>query len=75
MDWLMFDHMTSVFSRQTPSRAGFARCFRKAITTLAFSPDGKYMVTGEVGLWSWSPSSCWPDGRNEKIGTFRVVLN
>lgn len=24
-------------------------CFRKAITTLAFSPDGKYIVTGEVG--------------------------
>lgn len=25
-------------------------CFRKAITTLAFSPDGKYVVTGEVSL-------------------------
>lgn len=25
-------------------------CSRKAITTLAFSPDGKYIVTGEVSV-------------------------
>uniref|UniRef100_A0A671TRS9 Mitogen-activated protein kinase binding protein 1 n=1 Tax=Sparus aurata TaxID=8175 RepID=A0A671TRS9_SPAAU len=29
--------------------AGVSLCFRKAITTLAFSPDGKYIVTGESG--------------------------
>ncbi|CAF89697.1 unnamed protein product, partial [Tetraodon nigroviridis] len=42
---------------------------RKAITTLAFSPDGKYVVTGEVGRWGGAPCtsahvlsarSCWP---------------
>lgn len=51
----IFDHMTDMVSHQRPSCAAFSRCFRKAITTLAFSPDGKYVVTGEVGLWSWSP--------------------
>lgn len=25
-------------------------CFRKTITALAFSPDGKYLVTGEVSV-------------------------
>lgn len=53
----VFDHMTSVFSHQKASHVGFSPCFRKAITTLAFSPDGKYVVTGEVGLWSWSPGT------------------
>lgn len=28
----------------------FLPVFRKAITTLAFSPDGKYVVTGEVSI-------------------------
>ena len=33
-------------------------CLRKTITALCFSPDGKYLVTGEVSLFSLTRTQC-----------------
>lgn len=38
-------------TRNTVQNPGFC-VFRKAVTTLAFSPDGKYVATGEVSVWA-----------------------
>ncbi|XP_029983069.1 mitogen-activated protein kinase-binding protein 1 isoform X2 [Sphaeramia orbicularis] len=54
---------------------------RKAITTLAFSPDGKYVVTGESGhmpavrVWDWSERLQVSELQEHKYGVACVAFS
>lgn len=72
MDWIIFDHMTSVFSRQTPSRAGFLGVLGKP------SPHWPFLQMGST--WSLERWVCGAAlrlhvGLMVRMKKVQVVLN